>query len=75
MKQSQMTSAQKDALASYLAVYKTQLEKDPEFDQFSLYFPMYCKATEQMRRAGFTQSEIDETIIYRREMLAKLTAI
>ena len=74
MMANQLTPAQKDALASYMGVFKTQLEKDPEFDQFGLYFPMYAKAIDQMNAAGFTTSEISDVIIYRREILDKLIA-
>ena len=67
-----MTRKQKDAIAAYLAIYKTQKEKDPEFDQWEIYSPMYFKAIDGMRAAGFSSAEIDTTIIYREELLAKL---
>ena len=67
-------NAQKDAIASYLAIYQTQLDDDPAFDKFSLYFPMYKKAIDGMNEAGMTSAEIDYIITYRAELLKKLTA-
>ena len=67
-----MTNKQKDALATYLSVYRTQKQKDPGFDNCDFYTPMYFKALDGMHKAGFTQPEIDHVIIYREEILAKL---
>ena len=67
-------NAQKDAIAAYLAVYQTQVENDPEFDDFSLYFPMYKAAIDGMNDAGMTSAEVDFIITYRAELLKKLTA-